>query len=202
MSPNSCVAFNSEHELCGYDGERDEPVHVWRYDDFQDAIDEVFDDEDVFKVTYSVYAYCCDFIESNISRKELYSIQGGEYESDGIERDAIESYLSLDERELERLHTEMMRVMEERIANKQARLRAIDSYTEVNGPALDPDSEVGREVRAFLDERRAETDRKLADAMRKLNNERTWEMPPAMPGDEEADEDAAADEPSPKSQRV
>ena len=200
MSPNSCVGFNSNHELCGYDGERDAPVHRWSYDDFQMEIDEIFGSEDVFLVTQSVYAYCCDYVESNISRKELYSIQGGEYESEGVERDAVEAYLGLDEKELERLHDNMVRVLEDRIKNKQARLRAIDRFVEVNGPALDPDSEVGREVRAFLDERRVETDSKLADAMRKLAGEQKWEMPPTMPCDEEADADA--DEPSPKSQKV
>jgi hypothetical protein len=124
MSPNSSVSFNSEHELCGYDGEHDEPVHVWRYDDFQEAIDDIFGDEDVFKMTQGVYAFCCDYVESNISRKELYSIQGGEYESDGVERDAVEAYLSLDEEELERRHVTMIRVLEERIKSKQVRGRS------------------------------------------------------------------------------
>jgi hypothetical protein len=204
MSPNSYLRFSCEHELCGYDGEHDEPVHTWRYDEYQMEIDEIFGSEDVFCVTQSVYAFCCDYVESNISRKELYSVQGGEYESEGVERDAVEAYLGLDEEELERLHATMVRVLEERIATKQARLVAIDRFIEVNAPVLDSESEVGREVRAFLDKRRAETDRKLADAMRKLAGERTWELPPTMPEEEEADADAdaAEDEPSPKSQRV
>jgi hypothetical protein len=69
---------------------------------------------------------------------------------------------------------------------------------------IDPENEVGREVREFLDERRSDADRKLADATRKLTGERTWEMPPMIPGDEEADADADADadEPCPKSQKV
>jgi hypothetical protein len=140
-----------------------------------------------------------------MSRVELYSIQGGEYESEGGERDAVEAYLGLDEKELERLHTNMVRVLEERITKKQARLRAIDRFVEVNGSALDPESEVGREVREFLDERRSDADRKLADAMRKLAGERAWEMPPPMPDDEEAELDekeAAVGEPSPKCQKV
>jgi|LakMenE18May11ns_1017448.scaffolds.fasta_scaffold9957426_9 hypothetical protein len=204
MSPNSYLSFNSDHELCGYDGDHDEPVHVWRYDDYQSEFDEILGEE-VFKVTQSVYAFCCDHVESNMSRVELYSIQGGEYESEGGERDAVEAYLGLDEKELERLHTNMVRVLEERITKKQARLRAIDRFVEVNGSALDPESEVGREVREFLDERRSDADRKLADAMRKLAGERAWEMPPPMPDDEEAELDekeAAVGEPSPKCQKV
>jgi hypothetical protein len=206
MSPNSYLSFNSEHELCGYDGEHEEPVYVWRYDDFQEAIDDVFGSEEAFRVTHSAYAFCCDYVELKIGRKELYSIQGGDYESDGVERKASETYLNLDEESLERLHTDMVRVLEERIKNKQTHLRAIDRFVEVNAPVLDPDNEVGREVRAFLDERRAATDGKVADAMRKLAGERTWEMPPNIPVDEEADADAAAasgsDGPSPKCQKV
>lgn len=202
MSPNGFQSYNSDEELCGYDGEQKEPVHIWTFDDFQDEFDLLLGDE-VFRVTPSVYKFCCDYVEQNISRREQYSIDGGEYESEGVERTAVETYLGLDETELEKLHESAMRSYEEGVLKSEARERAVDGFKTMNASVLTADSEVGREVLAFLEERREHAARKTASMTRKLESERRWKMPPTLPDeDDELDDECDIVEPTQRSRKA
>jgi hypothetical protein len=206
MSPNGWVGYNSDEELCGYDGERKDPVHTWTFDEFQDVFDDLLGEEE-FRVTPSVYRFCCDYVEANISRREQYSIDGGEYESEGVERKAVETYLDLDEPELEEIHETAMRSYEEGVRKSEARERAVDGFMTANASVMASDSEMGREVRNFLFQRREHAARKTASMTRKLESERHWHMPPALPDEDEqledpGDGDDAADEPDFKTAKL
>lgn len=89
MSPNSYLAFNSAGLLCGYQGEYEgeEPVFVWTYSEFENYINE--------SITPSMYHFMANYVDDNMTKEELYEIQGGDYCTGDLESDAVDAYFDL-----------------------------------------------------------------------------------------------------------
>jgi hypothetical protein len=168
MSPNSYLAFDDSGLLCGYQGEHEceEPVFVWTYGDFEEYIDE--------SITSSMYHFMANYVDQEITKEELYEIQGGDYCTGDLEAEAVDAYFALPIRERIRLHEQELVNM--RAAKRLAEAResaAIDAMLTENKP-FDHTSPIDTEycefMRGIIDKERKKIDR-LAD---KIHEEEQW----------------------------
>ena len=157
MSPNSHVCFNDQGLLCGYQGEYEgeEPVFVWTYSEFEEYINEC--------ITPSMYHFMANYVRDEISKEELYEIQGGDYSTGRLEEEAIDAYFDLPINDRIEMH-------EQTLVNLRAALRraeakesaAIDAMLSENKP-FDDTSPIAREyadfMRGIITENRAKADR-------------------------------------------
>jgi hypothetical protein len=144
MSPNSHVCFNDRGLLCGYQGEYEgeEPVFVWTYSEFEEYLNEC--------VTPSMYNFMANYVCDEISKEELYEIQGGDYCTGRLEEEAIDAYFGLPINERITMH-------EQELVNLRAALRraeakesaAIDAMLEENRP-FDETSAIAHEYAEFM----------------------------------------------------
>ena len=144
MSPNAYLAFNDAGLLCGYQGEaeHEEPVYVWTYGDFEDYIDEA--------ITPSMYNYMSSYVDQQMTKEELYEIQGGDYCTGALEAEAVDAYFDLPLIERMRLHEQEL--VNLRAAKRTAEVKesaAIDAMLEENKPFSD-DSPIAREYAEFM----------------------------------------------------
>ena len=102
MSPNAYLSWDFEAcMLRGYPGETEDeaPSFIWSYSDFEEYTGE--------SITPSMYEYMCDYVQSNISKENLYDIQAGDYYSGELEEEAVDAYFELPILERIKLHDEM-----------------------------------------------------------------------------------------------
>jgi len=157
MSPNSSVGWNSAGLLCGYQGEYEgeEPVFIWTYAEFEEYLNEC--------ITPSMYHYMASYVNNNISKEELYEIQGGDYGTGDLEAAAVDAYFDLPINERINMH-------EQELVNLRADLRraeakesaAIDAMLNENKP-FDHTSPIDKEysdfMRSIIEKNRAKIDR-------------------------------------------
>ena len=157
MSPNAYVCFNNSGLLCGYQGEYEgeEPVFVWTYEEFEEYLNEC--------ITPSMYNYMASYVHSEISKEELYEIQGGDYCTGDLEAAAVDAYFDLPINERITMH-------EQSLVNLRADLRraeakesaAIDAMLTENMP-FDETSPISNEyaefMRGLIAKNRAKADR-------------------------------------------
>ena len=144
MSPNSYVCFNSEGLLCGYQGEYEgeEPVFIWTYSTFEEYLNEC--------ITPSMYHYMASYVRNEITKDELYEIQGGDYCAGGLEETAVDAYFDLPLNERITMH-------EQELVNLRAGKRlaeakesaAIDAMLTENKP-FDHTSPIDQEYSDFM----------------------------------------------------
>ena len=178
MSPNSSVCFNNSGLLCGYQGEYEgeEPVFVWTYAEFEEYLNEC--------ITPSMYHFMAGYVRNEISKEELYEIQGGDYCTGDLEAAAVDAYFDLPLSERIEMH-------EQELVNLRADLRrgeakeaaAIDAMLTENMP-FDGTSPIAQEyadfMRGLIATNRANADR-LED---EIHEEEQW-----VGGHEEGAED-------------
>jgi hypothetical protein len=168
MSPNSHVCFNNAGLLCGYQGEYEgeEPVFTWTYSEFEEYINE--------SITPSMYHFMANYVRDEISKEELYEIQGGDYCTGRLEEEAIDAYFDLPINERITMH-------EQQLVNLRAALRraeakesaAIDAMLEENRP-FDETSPISREYAEFMRGLIA-TNRATADRLEnEIHEEEQW----------------------------
>ena len=130
MSPNAYVCWNDDtHLLCGFQGEAEHelPVFTWTYSTFEAYLTEA--------CTPSMYHYMAGYVLEEITKEELYEIQGGDYCTGSLEEEAVDAYFNLPinkridmhEQELANLHAER-----DRAAGKEAAF--IDACLDDNCP--------------------------------------------------------------------
>ena len=129
MSPNSYLAFNDAGLLCGYQGEYEgeEPVFTWTYATFEEFLNE--------SITPSMYNYMSSHVDQEMTKEELYEIQGGDYCTGDLEAEAVDAYFSLPIRE--RIHLHEQELVNLRAAKRLAEAResaAIDAMLEEHRP--------------------------------------------------------------------
>jgi hypothetical protein len=144
MSPNSYLAFNDAGLLCGYQGEyeEEEPCFIWTYSAFEEYLDEC--------ITPSMYHYMANYVRREISKEELYDIQGGDYCTGDLEAAAVDAYFDLPindriemhEQELVNLHAAKRRAEAKESA-------AIDAMLEEHKP-FDETSPIDEEYCEFM----------------------------------------------------
>ena len=157
MSPNSSPGWNDAGLLCGYQGEYEgeEPVFVWTYSTFEEFLDEA--------INPSMYNCMASYVEENMTKEELYEIQGGDYCTGDLEAEAVDAYFDLPINERIRIH-------EQQLVNLRADLRraeakesaAIDAMLTENRP-FDDTSPIATEycdfMRGIIEKNRAKIDR-------------------------------------------
>jgi len=157
MSPNAYVCFNSDGLLCGYQGEaiHEEPVFTWTYSEFEEYLDEC--------ITPSMYHYMANYVRNEISKEELYEIQGGDYCTGDLEAAAVDAYFDLPINERIEMHEQElvnMRADKRRAEAKES--AAIDAMLEENKP-FDHTSPIDQEysdfMRSIIEKNRAKVDR-------------------------------------------
>ena len=168
MSPNSSVCFNDQGLLCGYQGEYEdeEPVFVWTYAEFEEYLNEC--------ITPSMYHFMAGYVRNEISKEELYEIQGGDYCTGRLEEEAIDAYFDLPINDRIEMH-------EQTLVNLRASLRraeakesaAIDAMLTENMP-FDGTSPIAHEYADFMRGLIA-TNRAKADRLQnEIHEEEHW----------------------------
>lgn len=157
MSPNSSVCFNNAGLLCGYQGEYDgeEPVFTWTYAEFEEYLNEC--------ITPSMYHFMAGYVRSEISKEELYEIQGGDYCTGDLEAAAVDAYFDLPINERIRMHEQTL--VNLRAAKRSAEAKesaGIDAMLTENMP-FDGTSPISQEycdfMRGLIITNRAKADR-------------------------------------------
>ena len=180
MSPNSSVCFSSEGLLVGYQGEYEgeEPVFTWTYAEFEEYLNEC--------ITPSMYHFMANYVRNEISKEELYEIQGGDYCTGRLEEEAVDAYFDLPINDRITMHEQEL--VNLRAAKRSAEAKesaAIDAMLTENKP-FDDSSPIAQEyndfMRSIIDKNRAKADR----LEREIHEEEQWRG-----GHEEGAEDMA-----------
>jgi hypothetical protein len=103
MSPNAYVSWCDEKRmLCGYQGEEEneKPVFVWDYSVFEEYNGEA--------VTPSMYEFLSAYIQNNITKKQLYEIQGDDYCPGDLEEEAVNAYYQVPILTRTEMHKQML----------------------------------------------------------------------------------------------
>ena len=180
MSPNSYLAFNDQGLLCGYQGEYEgeEPVFTWTYAEFEEYLNEC--------ITPSMYHFMANYVRNEISKEELYEIQGGDYCTGRLEEEAVDAYFDLPINDRITMHEQEL--VNLRAAKRSAEAKesaAIDAMLTENKPFDDSspiDQEYSDFMRGLIIKNRAKVDR----LEREIHEEEQWRG-----GHEEGAEDMA-----------
>ena len=157
MSPNSSVCFNNAGLLCGYQGEYEdeEPVFTWTYAEFEEYLNE--------SITPSMYNYMASYVRNEITKEELYEIQGGDYCTGALEEAAVDAYFDLPLDERITMHEQTL--VNLRAAKRTAEAKetaAIDAMLTENKP-FDHTSPIDQEysdfMRSIIEKNSAKADR-------------------------------------------
>ena len=168
MSPNSSVCFSSEGLLVGYQGEYEgeEPVFTWTYAEFEEYLNE--------SITPSMYNFMANYVRNEISKEELYEIQGGDYCTGRLEEEAVDAYFDLPINDRITMHEQEL--VNLRAAKRSAEAKesaAIDAMLTENKP-FDDSSPIAQEyndfMRSIIDKNRAKADR----LEREIHEEEQW----------------------------
>ena len=144
MSPNAYIAFDADGFLRGYPGEaeHEEPCFTWTYAEFEQYLNEY--------ITPSMYHFMASYVEENMTKDELWEIQGGDYCPGDLESAAVDAYFDLPINVRITMH-------EQELVNLRAALRraeakesaAIDAMLEENRP-FDDSSPIAHEYAEFM----------------------------------------------------
>lgn len=143
MSPNAYVCFN-DGLLRGYQGEEDgeSAVFTWTYAAFEQYICE--------SITPSMYRFMAEYVRENISKDDLYEIQGGDYRPGDIEEDAVHAYFELHINTKIVLHTQTLKDLRNKKNLAEAKeMAAIDALLDEDEP-FGADSPINEEYIAFM----------------------------------------------------
>jgi hypothetical protein len=167
MSPNSYVAWCDESNLlCGYDGESSEPVLKWTYSEF-----EYYNGE---AVTPSMYEFLAGYVMNNITKEQLYEIQGGDYCSGDLEEEAVNVYYDLPILDRIELHNQMMTNLKNESKRYEDKMNAfIDAVLDEDCP-FDPTSPIYTDYNAWLRSQKIKWEKKWEDVQNQLCEESFW----------------------------
>jgi hypothetical protein len=143
MSPNAYVYFTNGL-LCGYPGEKEvEPAaFTWTYAEFEEYLNE--------SITPSMYRFMAEYVRDNISKEELYEIQGGDYCPGDVEEDAVDAYFDLPINQRIALHEQMLGDLQNKKKLAEAKeTAAIDALLEDQRP-FGNDSPINHEYTEFM----------------------------------------------------
>lgn len=138
MSPNAYVCFGSNGLLYGYPGEEENetPVFTWTYNDFEDYLHDC--------ITPSMYEFMASYVQENISKEELYEIQGGDYCTGQLEEDAVDAYFDLPTLQKLNMHKTKLEELKNRKKTAEAKHVAAVSMP------FDDTSPISREYKDFV----------------------------------------------------
>ena len=168
MSPNSYLGWNAAGLLCGYQGEDEgeEPVFVWTYSEFEEYLDEC--------ITPSMYHYMASYVRNEISKEELYDIQGGDYGTGDLEAAAVDAYFDLPLNERIEMHEqELVNLRADKRRAEAKESAAIDAMLTENKP-FDHTSPIDQEYAEFMRGLIAKNRAKVDRLENEINEEEQW----------------------------
>jgi hypothetical protein len=143
MSPNAYVCF-TDGLLCGYPGEDEVElsVYTWTYTEFEEHLNE--------SITPSMYRFMAEYVHDNISKEDLYEIQGGDYCPGDVEEEAVNAYFDLPINQRIALHKQMLSDLQKKKKLAEAKeMAAIDALLEDQRP-FGNDSPINHEYTEFM----------------------------------------------------
>ena len=167
MSPNAYVCFKNGL-LCGYPGEEEvEPSSfTWTYNEFEEYLNE--------SITPSMYQFMAEYVRENITKEQLYEIQGGDYYTGDLEEEAVNAYFDMPINRKIALHEQMLDELrnEKKIAEaKEA--AAIDALLEDQCP-FGNDSPINHEYTEFMNGLVIKNRTKIDKLENELHEEEQW----------------------------
>ena len=143
MSPNAYVCFKNGL-LCGYPGEEEveSPTFTWTYNEFEEHLDEC--------ITPSMYRFMAEYVQENISKDDLYDIQGDNYCPGDLEEEAVNAYFDLPILVKIDMHEKMITQLRNNKAIAEAKeAAAIDAMLDDTHP-FGEDSPINHEYTEFM----------------------------------------------------
>ena len=167
MSPNAYVSF-TDGLLCGYPGEEEVETasFTWTYEEFEEHTGE--------SITPSMYRFMTEYVNENISKEELYEIQGGSYCPGDIEENAVNAYFDMPINQRIALHEQVLTELRNEKAIAEAKeAAAIDALLDDTTP-FGTDSPINHEYIVFINGLVIEN-RKKADLFEtQIHEEEQW----------------------------
>ena len=168
LSPNAYVCYDADGLLCGYQGEaiHEEPCFTWTYAEFEEYLNEC--------ITPSMYHFMAGYVRNEITKDELYEIQGGDYCCGDLEGNAVDAYFDLPINDRIEMHEQTL--VNLRAAKRRAEAKesaAIDAMLEENKP-FDNTSPINQEYSDFM-RSIIEKSRKAIDRLEnEIHEEEQW----------------------------
>ena len=167
MSPNAYVSFKNGL-LCGYPGEEEvePPAFTWTYDDFEQHLGE--------SITPSMYRFMAEYVQENISKDELYEIQGGDYCPGDLEEEAVNAYFDIPILRKIALHDQMLEELRnEKDAAEAKEVAAIDAMLDGSSPFAE-NSPISHEYADFMRGLIIENRKKADRLENQIHEEEQW----------------------------
>jgi len=167
MSPNAYVCFTNGL-LCGYPGEEEveSAVFTWTYAEFEEYLNE--------SITPSMYRFMAEYVCDNISKEELYDIQGEDYSPGGVEEEAVNAYFDLSINERIALHEQMLDELRNEKAIAEAKeAAAIDALLDDEASFWE-DSPINHEYTEFMRGLVIENRKKVDRLENQIHEEEQW----------------------------
>ena len=167
MSPNAYVSF-TKGLLCGYPGEEEvEPAaFTWTYDDFEQHLGE--------SITPSMYRFMAEYVRDNISKEELYEIQGGDYCPGDVEEEAVNAYFDIPINRKIALHEQMLNELRnEKTLAEAKETAAIDAMLDGSSPFAE-NSPISHEYADFMRGLIIENRKKADRLENEIHEEEQW----------------------------
>jgi hypothetical protein len=168
MSPNSSLGWNDAGLLCGFLGEEEneEPCFVWTYSTFEEYLNE--------SITPSMYNCMASYVEENMTKEELYEIQGGDYCTGDLEAAAVDAYFDTPINERITMHEQQLVNMRDALRRAEAKeSAAIDAMLEENKP-FDDTSPIAHEYAEFMRGIIAKNRAKIDRLQNEIYEEEQW----------------------------
>jgi len=97
-----------------------------------------------------MYRFMAEYVHENISKDELYEIQGGDYCPGDLEEEAVNAYFDIPILKKIALHKQMLKELQNEKAIAEAKeAAAIDAMLDGNNP-FDNDSPINHEYTEFM----------------------------------------------------
>jgi len=167
MSPNAYVSFTNGL-LCGYPGEEEveSPVFTWTYADFEQHTGE--------SITPSMYRFMTEYVNENISKDDLYEIQGGVYCPGDLEEEAVNAYFDMPINRRIALHEQVLTELRNDKAIAEAKeAAAIDALLDDTTP-FGTDSPINHEYIVFINGLVIENRKKADRLENEIHEEEQW----------------------------
>jgi len=167
MSPNAYVSFTNGL-LCGYPGEEEveSPVFTWTYADFEQHTGE--------SITPSMYRFMTEYVNENISKDDLYEIQGGDYCPGDLEEEAVNAYFDMPINRRIALHEQVLTELRNDKAIAEAKeAAAIDALLDDTTP-FGTDSPINHEYIVFINGLVIENRKKADRLENEIHEEEQW----------------------------
>ena len=168
MSPNAHLNLNARGLLCGYPGEEDgeSAVFTWTYSDFEEYVGE--------SITLSMYRFMAEYVRENISKHDLYAIQGEDYSPGDVEEEAVNAYFDLPINKRIALHQQMLDELQNKKAIAEAKeMAAIDALLDEEVP-FGTDSPINDEYIAFMNGLVVSNRKKVNNLEKQIHEEEQW----------------------------